>query len=98
RSGRWRQSAAARDCVESRFFENAVEQNQWFAKSARSKNGVLTQSGALFGADGAGLRRLQQFLNPCTRQSYGVLCLQTAGSTCRNFLVGRGAQSPVDGC
>ena len=48
-SGRWRQSAAARDCVKSRFFENAVEQNQWFAKSARSKNGVLTQSGALFG-------------------------------------------------
>jgi len=35
--------------VESRFFENAVEQNQWFAKSARSKNGVLTQSGALLG-------------------------------------------------
>jgi hypothetical protein len=35
--------------VKSRFFENAVEQNQWFAKSARSKSGVLTQSGALFG-------------------------------------------------
>jgi hypothetical protein len=51
-----------------------------------------------FGADGAALRCLQQCLDPCTRQSYGVLRLQTAGDPCRHVLVAWGAQHPLDGC
>jgi hypothetical protein len=41
----------------------------------------------LFGSDGAALRGLQQFLDPCPRQRYGVSCLQVAGDTCRVVLV-----------
>jgi hypothetical protein len=57
----------APDCVKNQFFENAVAQNQWFAKPVCSKNGVLTQSGAAPDC-------LQRPLRSCFRQqvSFGV--------------------------